>query len=158
MRTIVIPSDRNPYEIEIDGVKYSYPAGSTQDVPDEVAELIEHNQYNHKDPNAGETPAVRITREIAELREEIAELKTQIIPVVSFNVEEGAVTGSHTPAEVKAYIDSGRDVIALIKCDSGNSEANFVTVNDVYGLIVVPNNTVIGNMIFESQDGWGLEV
>lgn len=43
MKTIIIPESMNPFELIINGKKYSYPAGTQQDVPDEVAALIEAN-------------------------------------------------------------------------------------------------------------------
>lgn len=45
-QTITIPSDRNPYVVEINGVKYEYKAGSSVTVPDEVAALIANNAAN----------------------------------------------------------------------------------------------------------------
>ena len=43
-KTITIPSGYgNPVVVVINGVKYIYPAGSTQTVPDEVAALLENN-------------------------------------------------------------------------------------------------------------------
>ena len=39
-KTITIPGDYDPYVVCIDGVYYSYKAGTTQSVPDEVAALI----------------------------------------------------------------------------------------------------------------------
>ena len=40
-KTVKIPTDRNPWTCNINGVPYSYTAGSTQSVPDEVAALIQ---------------------------------------------------------------------------------------------------------------------
>jgi len=40
MKTITIPSDYNPFEIEINGRIYVYKAGETVSVPDEVASAI----------------------------------------------------------------------------------------------------------------------
>lgn len=41
MREVIIPSNMNPWMCNINGVVYSYTAGSTQTVPDEVASLID---------------------------------------------------------------------------------------------------------------------
>ena len=44
-KTIKIPSGiGNPVDVVLNGIKYSYPAGSMQTVPDEVAALIESNE------------------------------------------------------------------------------------------------------------------
>lgn len=41
MKTVTIPACMNPYVVNINNHTYSYPAGETVDVPDEVAEVIE---------------------------------------------------------------------------------------------------------------------
>ena len=43
-KQITIPTWRNPYIVEINGKKYSYKAGEMVEVPDEVAEVIEHEK------------------------------------------------------------------------------------------------------------------
>jgi hypothetical protein len=44
MKTVLIPDFMKPdFVCTINGVRYSYPAGTTQEVPDEVADLIENN-------------------------------------------------------------------------------------------------------------------
>ena len=44
-KTVTIPNDKgNPVIVVINGVKYIYPAGSTQTVPDEVAALLADNK------------------------------------------------------------------------------------------------------------------
>lgn len=50
MKTVVIPNDYNPFEIEINGRVYVYKAGETVSVPDDVASAIE--QYNASKPVA----------------------------------------------------------------------------------------------------------
>ena len=42
MKTVIIPSDYHPFVIEVNGVKYTYPEGTEQSVPDEVASAIEN--------------------------------------------------------------------------------------------------------------------
>ena len=42
MKTVIIPNDYHPFVIEVNGVKYTYPEGTEQSVPDEVASAI-HN-------------------------------------------------------------------------------------------------------------------
>lgn len=41
--TIKIPTTANPYEVWVNGVKYSYEAGKTVDVPEEVAVVIQQH-------------------------------------------------------------------------------------------------------------------
>ena len=40
MTTIRIPDTSNPWSCSVNNTRYSYPAGSVQTVPDEVAEII----------------------------------------------------------------------------------------------------------------------
>lgn len=60
MKTIKIPECMNPFEVTINGKHYSYPAGTTQEVPDEVAAVIEAHEQNHKENQAASSrPAVQ---------------------------------------------------------------------------------------------------
>lgn len=54
-RTITIPTCASPFYVIVNGVEYSYEAGDTVSVPDEVAEVIEHhvNSVPKEDPLAG---------------------------------------------------------------------------------------------------------
>lgn len=55
MKTVLIPGDYNPFVLNINGVIYSYKAGTTQTVPDEIADLIENIESlkpNEKKPTA----------------------------------------------------------------------------------------------------------
>lgn len=51
MKTMEIPWDMLPFRVTINGVKYVYEAGTEQEVPDEVAEIIMNrkNDYPPKD-------------------------------------------------------------------------------------------------------------
>lgn len=40
MKTVIIPNDYHPFEVEVNGRKYRYPEGTEQNVPDEVAAVI----------------------------------------------------------------------------------------------------------------------
>lgn len=50
--TIKIPTWMNPYTVEINGQKYSYPAGEEVDVPNAVAEIIQRDIAAHEDTAA----------------------------------------------------------------------------------------------------------
>lgn len=43
MKTVLIPNETDPFVVNINNVKYSYPAGTEQTVPDDVAAVI--NNY-----------------------------------------------------------------------------------------------------------------
>ena len=44
MKTITIPTFKNPFEVTVNGETYTYTAGETVEVPDEVAEIIENGK------------------------------------------------------------------------------------------------------------------
>jgi hypothetical protein len=54
-KVVTIPKDRNPFVVIVNGVKHSYPAGVSTEVPDEVADVIEKYEgaKPKPDPNAG---------------------------------------------------------------------------------------------------------
>ncbi len=47
-KTITIPNCRNPYVVIVNNKVYSYTAGETVEVPDEVAEVIEWHEKGHE--------------------------------------------------------------------------------------------------------------
>lgn len=55
-KTVLIPNNMNPWECSINGVDYSYPAGTEQEVPDEVAGVIERYYKNQPAPAATVPP------------------------------------------------------------------------------------------------------
>lgn len=59
-KTVTIPNCKNPYVVIVNNKKYSYTAGDTVEVPDEVAEIIEaHIDAQHtKAQQASPTPRV----------------------------------------------------------------------------------------------------
>ena len=50
-KTVTIPNCANPFIVWVNGAKYSYPAGTEQEVPDEVAEIIEAHHKKHEEPS-----------------------------------------------------------------------------------------------------------
>ena len=48
-KTVKIPDRMNPFRVIINGVEYSYPGGTEQEVPDDVAAAIEHHQKIHEE-------------------------------------------------------------------------------------------------------------
>lgn len=44
MKTVMIPSSMSPFIVYVNDKKYTYPAGTEQEVPDEVAVVIEQHQ------------------------------------------------------------------------------------------------------------------
>lgn len=61
MKTVTIPNDYHPYEVEVNGKEYRFPAGATVSVPDEVAAVIENYyklQPKEKPTDGGALPYV----------------------------------------------------------------------------------------------------
>ena len=58
--TVTIPTCANPFTVTVNGKSYSYPAGTTQDVPPYVKEVIEQHvdMQPQEDPYAGKTAKV----------------------------------------------------------------------------------------------------
>lgn len=52
MKTVKIPECMNPFEVIVNNNRYRYPGGTEQEVPDEVAEVIEVHMKNHADMTA----------------------------------------------------------------------------------------------------------
>lgn len=52
MKTVKIPECMNPFEVIVNNQRYKYPGGTEQEVPDEVAEVIEVHMKNHADMTA----------------------------------------------------------------------------------------------------------
>lgn len=49
MKKVIIPSSSKPFVVDINGKKYTYQAGTEQEVPDEVAVIIEAYYEHHND-------------------------------------------------------------------------------------------------------------
>lgn len=50
MKKVTIPTCANPFVVIVNGMKYTYPAGETVEVPDDVAEVIEQHEETHNNP------------------------------------------------------------------------------------------------------------
>ena len=57
MKTVTIPTCANPFVVIINGRKYTYPAGETVEVPDEVAEVIERHEEAKPQPESPSAPS-----------------------------------------------------------------------------------------------------
>lgn len=50
MKKVTIPTCANPFVVIVNGMKYTYPAGETVEVPDDVAAVIEQHDEAHNNP------------------------------------------------------------------------------------------------------------
>lgn len=62
MKTVKIPESATPWMCIVDGVKYTYPAGKTMDVPDQVAALVEAYNKEMKEPSYW-VPAAKVNQD-----------------------------------------------------------------------------------------------
>ena len=58
MKKVTIPTCANPFVVIVNGMKYTYPAGETVEVPDDVAAVIEqhHDAHNNPQPEPATPP------------------------------------------------------------------------------------------------------
>lgn len=56
MKTVTIPTCANPFVVIVNGIKYTYPAGATVEVPDDVAEVIEQHEEAKPEPAPVQPP------------------------------------------------------------------------------------------------------
>lgn len=56
MKKVTIPTCANPFVVIVNGIKYTYPAGETVEVPDDVAEVIEQHEETHNNPKPDPVP------------------------------------------------------------------------------------------------------
>lgn len=74
MKTVIIPENMNPFRVIINGVEYSYPAGTEQKVSNDEAAVIEHHIRMHEELSKQKKPSERIAFCI-----EIDDLKSKVI-------------------------------------------------------------------------------
>lgn len=67
MKTVTTPTCANPLIIYINGKKFTYPAGATVEVPDEVAEIIERHEEAHPKPLDAPDPRIGSMVELSTL-------------------------------------------------------------------------------------------
>lgn len=122
-KSIMIPAiGPNPYVVEINGVRYAYPAGTQQTVPDAVAAIIANDVAlrPQEDPNAGaDTPAAikaaldALTARVAALEEGGAGGNVEVIPFEMHVGEQGDITLT-TEAEFEDAVQTLADGKILI--------------------------------------------
>jgi hypothetical protein len=53
LKKVMIPTSMDPFVVEVNGLKYEYPAGTEQDVPEEVAAVIDNIEQMTPRPDGG---------------------------------------------------------------------------------------------------------
>lgn len=141
MKTVIIPNDYHPFVIEVNGVKYTYPEGTEQSVPDEVASAIE-NIYKLQ-PREGAVEGVPFAVSVDEGGEkeyfskysgkEIDDAigKADAIPAVT-SADSGKVLGVNESGEIVPVTGGGGGLPDITVADYGK----MLTVNDQGKLIL----------------------
>lgn len=110
MKEVTIPNSMNPYEVTVNNNTYSYPAGEIAEVPDEVAEVIQHNIDSVPKPalSSGNKLSQLATRTIAEVTADDLVGVTSI-PKYMFegcaSLKKVEIPSSVTNIEYHAFVD-----------------------------------------------------
>ena len=132
-KTVIIPECMNPFEVMIDGKYYSYPAGTTQVVPDDVAAVIESHKQVHE----------------AQMTPPSADLPGVCLPVVELSAETltALFSGQQVMATEKeaAVFMAARDNITPLVVRGNFSGAGFASV----GAFVTDSSS--GAQIFDTN-------
>lgn len=145
-KVVTIPCCMSPFTVTINGVPYTYAAGSVVEVPDEVAAVIENHMNQHKEPEQEEklTAKVGQTVVVAEVDEDGRPTKWQAADLPAGNnggpefyevnftqggsqdTPSGSVNvfiSDKSGEEVRAAIMAGKIVVAKLPFpDSGGYE------------------------------------
>ena len=153
MKKVTIPTCANPFVVIVNGMKYTYPAGETVEVPDDVAAVIEqhHDAHNNPKPEPVVPPFTPATGESGGGGLPVVELTTvtfagQFVPL---NDEESAA--------LSAAYDSGMPVVIKVQMDIGGEllpiTAAF-TRTEISGARSFM--TTFGSMMYQvvDMDGW----
>lgn len=128
-KVVTIPCCMSPFAVTINGVPYTYAAGSVVEVPDEVAAVIENHMNQHMEPEPEEklTAKVGQTVVVAEVDESGKPTKWQAadlpdgssgpeIFVVNFDI--GYEADGEKTVMVGKSDKSGEEVIAALQADA----------------------------------------
>lgn len=98
---VKIPENMSPFVVIVNGVEYSYPAGTTQMVPEEVAEVIRQHvdAMPEPAPNSGGGAGTLVVH------------LTQIAPMAA--APEPQWVADKTYEQIVAAVNSGCNVIAI---------------------------------------------
>lgn len=90
MKTVTIPNCRNPFVVTVNDQTYSYRAGETVEVPDEVAEIIQ----THIDAKPVEKSKETVSTDSTDR-------KFKLIDTIDFSTEEMAKAGAYVEYAVE---------------------------------------------------------
>ena len=109
MKTVTIPSNLDPYKIDINGQHYEYKGGDTVSVPDEVADLINNNLANEPKENEYAPVEKQISDILVALNRKLnksGDIMTGTLKMNNNRIDNLANPSFNSSAANKAYVDS----------------------------------------------------
>ena len=146
MKTIQIPTTSNPFIVNINNQVYSYRAGATVEVPDDVAGVIEHNKSMH---DALKNPITLVggSTLIVEANESITKVITPLKAIRDAWLSGRTVV---LPVKRDAYTTVFTLVTGGVRSDNGEFlSAQFVRVssNGVEMLTIEETGTIVYKLL-----------
>lgn len=115
MKKVTIPTCANPFVVIVNGIKYTYPAGETVEVPDDVAEVIEQHEETHNNPKPEPVvPPFAPTPSEVPSEGGAGGGGLEVIELTSTNVAQSAVYDEAENDALSTAWEKGRPII--IKC------------------------------------------
>lgn len=174
MKTVTIPTCANPFVVIVNGIKYTYPAGATVEVPDDVAEVIEQHEEAKTEPAPVQPPYSGddiLAAANAYTDKKVAEGGGSGsgggLPVVEL---ETILSNGATLSESDiTKMDQLNGDLFIAKCNLGDGEGGgipmtlmFSSVLAIEGMFLysaISNSTVLENICISNLEGvWGVTV
>jgi hypothetical protein len=151
MKTVTIPTCANPFVVIVNGIKYTYPAGATVEVPDDVAEVIEQHEEAKPEPAPVAPPFASVPSEGDTIP--TFDLVAMGLPVLAFSA--GATSNLEVDTtDIKAALDKG--LVRFIAALEGVGNFEFTPPvfhgDGVYQMISSFYGGNIMNMVLLIQD------
>lgn len=143
MKSVVIPSTERPmWECEINGIRFAYPAGTVQSVPDEVASVIA-NVYGAVPvpapaPDAGQ---VWTYREGGPVWESIPAPEKELPPYDNGKYLKSTATGVEWATPSATVPDATLETAGVVR------QAHAVADAESYEVIVAQFNTLLSRLV-----------
>ena len=95
MKKVTIPTCANPFVVIVNGMKYTYPAGETVEVPDDVAAVIEqhHDAHNNPKPEPATPPYSSGAKSWNDLEDKPFGEEVVMTNVINWDGADGTVVG-----------------------------------------------------------------
>lgn len=125
MKKVTIPTCANPFVVIVNGIKYTYPAGETVEVPDDVAEVIEQHEEAKPEPAPVLPPFAPVPSE------DKSEFE---VVTITTDVGNGIMLTESESAALNAAWEKGSPVIINCNIDFGT---NAMRIDNVSGIAMI---------------------